>query len=408
MAARREDAPASASAVAGRALEARSLPAHMRAVPCRAVPHAGEDNLIFVANDWHTSLLPFYLQVGCRPAPRARPPARRVVHSHLSGWRCLTALVPSLCHPALAALQAHYRDYGKFHFARSVLVLHNVSPAGQHTMRAARARPACFSCLHWARGCALRRNATCSCSHAFKPCGCRQHLPRPGLRRPFRWPTRAAGPWTNSVTSRCLSTTASCSGGRRPLRAVSVLCLPRQPRCCSPWLLSKERAAGSRTAPRRAAAQALPALPCRSAPPAWPPLRAAAPDRARPSVLPACRLYDPVGGEHMNIMKAGIITAHRWGEVPGARGSARHVVDNSWARQSSSSFCHAVLREGVPRPCVRAPCVPASLCSNFALRACWPLQDGRCEPRLRLGVPDPGGRLGPAQHLPGARVEAAR
>ena len=26
----------------------------------------------------------------------------------------------------------------------------------------------------------------------------------------------------------------------------------------------------------------------------------------------ACRLDDPVGGEHMNIMKAGAITAHRW------------------------------------------------------------------------------------------------
>lgn len=33
---------------------------------CHALP-AGEDNLIFVANDWHTSLLPFYLQVGAAP-----------------------------------------------------------------------------------------------------------------------------------------------------------------------------------------------------------------------------------------------------------------------------------------------------------------------------------------------------
>ncbi|KAL4447598.1 hypothetical protein ABPG75_004817 [Micractinium tetrahymenae] len=59
-------------------------------VPCGGVPY-GEDNLIFVANDWHTSLLPFYLQ-------------------------------------------AHYRDYGKFHFARSVLVLHNVAHQGRGPM----------------------------------------------------------------------------------------------------------------------------------------------------------------------------------------------------------------------------------------------------------------------------------
>lgn len=30
-----------------------------------------------------------------------------------------------------------------------------------------------------------------------------------------------------------------------------------------------------------------------------------------PAPLPVPRLDDPVGGEHMNIMKAGIITAHR-------------------------------------------------------------------------------------------------
>ena len=31
-------------------------------VPCGGAVY-GEDNLVFVANDWHTSLLPFYLQV---------------------------------------------------------------------------------------------------------------------------------------------------------------------------------------------------------------------------------------------------------------------------------------------------------------------------------------------------------
>ncbi|EFN59970.1 hypothetical protein CHLNCDRAFT_6734, partial [Chlorella variabilis] len=59
-------------------------------VPCGGAVY-GEDNLVFVANDWHTSLLPFYLQ-------------------------------------------AHYRDHGKYHFARSVLVLHNVAHQGRGPM----------------------------------------------------------------------------------------------------------------------------------------------------------------------------------------------------------------------------------------------------------------------------------
>lgn len=35
-------------------------------VPCGGVPY-GDDNCVFVANDWHTALLPVYLQVraGC-------------------------------------------------------------------------------------------------------------------------------------------------------------------------------------------------------------------------------------------------------------------------------------------------------------------------------------------------------
>ena len=33
-------------------------------VPCGGAPY-GEDNLVFVANDWHASLLPVYLQVRC-------------------------------------------------------------------------------------------------------------------------------------------------------------------------------------------------------------------------------------------------------------------------------------------------------------------------------------------------------
>ena len=33
-------------------------------VPCGGAPY-GDENLLFVANDWHTALLPFYLQVCC-------------------------------------------------------------------------------------------------------------------------------------------------------------------------------------------------------------------------------------------------------------------------------------------------------------------------------------------------------
>lgn len=33
-------------------------------VPCGGVPY-GDSNTVFVANDWHTSLLPVYLQVYC-------------------------------------------------------------------------------------------------------------------------------------------------------------------------------------------------------------------------------------------------------------------------------------------------------------------------------------------------------
>ena len=43
---------------------------------------------------------------------------------------------PTLRLPALPPppLQAHYRDHGKYHFARSVLVLHNVAHQGRGPM----------------------------------------------------------------------------------------------------------------------------------------------------------------------------------------------------------------------------------------------------------------------------------
>ncbi len=33
-------------------------------VPCGGIAY-GDENLCFIANDWHTALLPVYLQVGC-------------------------------------------------------------------------------------------------------------------------------------------------------------------------------------------------------------------------------------------------------------------------------------------------------------------------------------------------------
>jgi hypothetical protein len=52
-------------------------------VPCGGVPY-GDGNLVFIANDWHTALLPVYLK-------------------------------------------AYYRDNGMMQCARSVLVIHNIA-----------------------------------------------------------------------------------------------------------------------------------------------------------------------------------------------------------------------------------------------------------------------------------------
>lgn len=59
-------------------------------VPCGGVPY-GDDNLVFIANDWHTALLPLYLQ-------------------------------------------AHYRDYDKMTYARSMFVIHNIAHQGRGPM----------------------------------------------------------------------------------------------------------------------------------------------------------------------------------------------------------------------------------------------------------------------------------
>ncbi|KAI8465682.1 MAG: hypothetical protein J3K34DRAFT_436113 [Monoraphidium minutum] len=56
-------------------------------VPCGGVPY-GDANTCFVANDWHTALLPVYLQ-------------------------------------------AHYRDYGQMTYSRAVFVIHNMAHQGR-------------------------------------------------------------------------------------------------------------------------------------------------------------------------------------------------------------------------------------------------------------------------------------
>lgn len=51
----------------------------------------GEENLVFVANDWHAALLPFYLQ-------------------------------------------AHYRDHGQYTYARAMFIIHNMAHQGRGPM----------------------------------------------------------------------------------------------------------------------------------------------------------------------------------------------------------------------------------------------------------------------------------
>ena len=67
-------------------------------VPCGGVCY-GDGNLLFVANDWHTALVPVYLQ-------------------------------------------AYYRDNGYMNFARSILVIHNMA----HQVRHFPCCKVCFNC----------------------------------------------------------------------------------------------------------------------------------------------------------------------------------------------------------------------------------------------------------------------
>jgi len=59
-------------------------------VPCGGTVY-GDDSLVFIANDWHTALLPVYLQ-------------------------------------------AHYRDHGQMEYARSIFVIHNIAHQGRAPM----------------------------------------------------------------------------------------------------------------------------------------------------------------------------------------------------------------------------------------------------------------------------------
>ncbi len=61
-----------------------------KVVPCGGTVY-GDESLVFIANDWHTALLPVYLN-------------------------------------------AHYRDYGQMVFARSVFVIHNIAHQGRAPM----------------------------------------------------------------------------------------------------------------------------------------------------------------------------------------------------------------------------------------------------------------------------------
>lgn len=71
--------------IVGMAVCCVQIPWH---VPCGGVCY-GDGNLLFVANDWHTALVPVYLQ-------------------------------------------AYYRDNGYMNFARSILVIHNMAHQVRH------------------------------------------------------------------------------------------------------------------------------------------------------------------------------------------------------------------------------------------------------------------------------------
>lgn len=135
-------------------------------VPCGGITY-GDDNLVFIANDWHTALLPVYLQVGNRGGGRrgGRLPACQLCDSWTTGQHTLQAIGqglgsaqgmqtagrihPHACTssllsfgkgtcitttPLLMVVQAHYRDYGQMTYARAMFVIHNMAHQGRGPM----------------------------------------------------------------------------------------------------------------------------------------------------------------------------------------------------------------------------------------------------------------------------------
>jgi glycogen synthase len=135
-------------------------------VPCGGVIY-GDDNLCFIANDWHTALLPVYLQVrargcgcvggggaaagpgrscsrpgpllgcGCRldPHPPLPPGVQQRRLAQRPPWPGPPPAAP-LTPPAATAWppQAHYRDYNKMTYARCLFVIHNMAHQGRGPM----------------------------------------------------------------------------------------------------------------------------------------------------------------------------------------------------------------------------------------------------------------------------------
>ena len=68
-------------------------------VPCGGAPY-GDNNLVFIANDWHTALLPIYLQARwaavspCQHAPHAAARMHACAHTAClaARTRCMTLL----------------------------------------------------------------------------------------------------------------------------------------------------------------------------------------------------------------------------------------------------------------------------------------------------------------------------
>ncbi len=111
-------------------------------VPCGGAIY-GDDNLVFIANDWHTALLPVYLQVRLCTSfstevddvTYSQPSQNLLVawimiRVHIfNSFRC--GAIHTLPHCVRCCLQAHYRDYGKMTYARSVFIIHNIAHQGR-------------------------------------------------------------------------------------------------------------------------------------------------------------------------------------------------------------------------------------------------------------------------------------